>query len=990
MGTSSFLSLSTLLVVVTLAANATRGAELEYRWADGGRYAYSFNIEAEVGDEKLRAEGASVYEASEAGASESTDEEATGTGTAFVVHSDGYLLTCEHVVRGATKIDVKLGDQNYTAQVIALDRDQDLAVIKIDGSDLRTLPIGDSEGVQLAQEVRVVGFPLSTVLGSSVKVSRGTVSGFVDRDDGNKLLQIDASINPGNSGGPLVNARGEVVGVASAKLTGEEISNVGFAVPASSAAKLLRDKRVSFKTSGAKKKLDGPTLARRVTPSVALVTVTIGAGGVGAAPRYALRFRGKIEASEIPGEDAVGATRPPPKSKPSRGRIMVDTWGEIFDVSDVPSLPFALGSQGSVGIERLPDGNQSSWSEEWTTGLGTHVPSAGARPGTGASVVFPAKCRVTYQIDRGRSTGEVVTIEKRYEIRTLARPGEPSSVSMIGQGTLLFDKRAGMARSLRFEGKLALRLPTGALLNIPLKYNYDRIDPDSIDIPDLDPSGPEDGRDVPLARKPIPGKEDRVEAESLLREVFASDIARATSSSGKLALARKMLEHGEAEKIPANRFVLLDKARTTAASVGHLKLAMDAADLLIASFDCDGDRVLLSTYLTAAKAANSTTAHAAAAEYGADRLEQAIADRDFATAASVGSAAIAAARNSKKSDLIRRLTDLGGKFQEARRAYDKVKSALAKLKEAPHDAEANLAAGKYHCFVLKEWDKGLPMLAKGSDAALKSVAGKELAIPASGQQRMGVGDEWWQLAETNSGNTAKLMRQRALVWYQKAVSDLSGITQIRVKKRLDEHRVLLGVLAKNDPPQRRPTTSAGPRKTTSSRDQAAQLFGHLEAELAAKRLLKTSEYGFTLNQREFIGLPKKGGLLVGFDVSLDRMNHISAVRPIFLTRAGQELGPIFGVPTSKSARVVAKRGYAVGSITAAKHVGLNGIGITFMEIGENSLNPDKSYNSQWMGGGGPLKGTQLGGDGALIVGVYGHHSERQVMAIGLLAVKNAQ
>ncbi len=89
-----------------------------------------------------------------------------------------------------------------------------------------------------------------------------------------KVFQIDAPVNPGNSGGPLVNEKGEVVGVINAKLAGKVVSNVGFAVPINYAKTMLRDNGVESASEGAKAKLDGPALVRRVSPAVALLTVT--------------------------------------------------------------------------------------------------------------------------------------------------------------------------------------------------------------------------------------------------------------------------------------------------------------------------------------------------------------------------------------------------------------------------------------------------------------------------------------------------------------------------------------------------------------------------------------------------------------------------------------------------------------------------------------------------------------------------------------------
>ena len=192
-----------------------------------------------------------------------------------MVNHDGYIMTCAHVVEDADKIEVELGGRKYAARVIEINSQRDLALIRIAARNLPVLPLSDSSRIELAQHVRAVGFPLSDVLGTSVKITQGSVAGFIDRKTG-RMIQVDASINPGNSGGPLVNDRGEVIGVASAGYFGSKISEVGLAVPSNDVTALMRKHNISPSTQGSATKLEGPELARRVTPSVAYLKVAVG------------------------------------------------------------------------------------------------------------------------------------------------------------------------------------------------------------------------------------------------------------------------------------------------------------------------------------------------------------------------------------------------------------------------------------------------------------------------------------------------------------------------------------------------------------------------------------------------------------------------------------------------------------------------------------------------------------------------------------------
>jgi formylglycine-generating enzyme required for sulfatase activity len=196
----------------------------------------------------------------------------SSAGTGFVVNPDGYLLTCEHVVRNADKIKVTLGAKTWDAAVISVDKVHDLALIQIPAKGLTALPLSNSNAIEVGQEARAFGYPLSFDLGEDIKVTRGTVAGISMRD-AQKIIQIDAAVNAGNSGGPLVNEKSEVIGVVNAKMIDVKVTNVGFSVPINYAKPLLQAEGIKFTEEGTKEKLDGPALVKQVLPSFALITV---------------------------------------------------------------------------------------------------------------------------------------------------------------------------------------------------------------------------------------------------------------------------------------------------------------------------------------------------------------------------------------------------------------------------------------------------------------------------------------------------------------------------------------------------------------------------------------------------------------------------------------------------------------------------------------------------------------------------------------------
>jgi serine protease Do len=180
-----------------------------------------------------------------------------GAGSGFIVTPDGYILTNNHVVGNAGRINVTLADgRKFKAKVIGKDTGTDLAVIKIDASGLSTVVLGDSNDVEQGDWVLALGSPF----GLQQTLTAGIVSatGRELRDQRNnqmfsKFIQTDASINPGNSGGPLVNMKGEVIGINTMILTGGPFSQgnigIGFAIASNAARKvwptLIENGRVS-------------------------------------------------------------------------------------------------------------------------------------------------------------------------------------------------------------------------------------------------------------------------------------------------------------------------------------------------------------------------------------------------------------------------------------------------------------------------------------------------------------------------------------------------------------------------------------------------------------------------------------------------------------------------------------------------------------------------------------------------------------------------
>lgn len=189
-------------------------------------------------------------------------------GSGFIISKDGYIFTNNHVVEGADEIKVTLenGDE-YDAKIVGTDPKTDIALIKIDSDkDLPVVELGDSDELQVGEWVMAIGNPfgLSHTVTVGVVSAKGRVIGSGPYDD---YIQTDASINPGNSGGPLINTKGEVIGISSAIYAGNTGGNIGigFAVPINIAKSILDD----LKTAGAVTRGRLGVMIQRITPELA-------------------------------------------------------------------------------------------------------------------------------------------------------------------------------------------------------------------------------------------------------------------------------------------------------------------------------------------------------------------------------------------------------------------------------------------------------------------------------------------------------------------------------------------------------------------------------------------------------------------------------------------------------------------------------------------------------------------------------------------------
>ena len=169
--------------------------------------------------------------------------ETASSGSGFIISEDGYIVTNYHVIKGATTLTVIMNNEDeYSATVVGYDDRNDFALIKIDAAGLTPVQLGNSDHLIVGDQVCAIGNPLGEITNSltvgyiSVKDRGVTIDNAVIN-----MLQTDTAINPGNSGGPLFNMKGEVIGITTAKSTGDAVESIGFAIPINDVKSMIQE-----------------------------------------------------------------------------------------------------------------------------------------------------------------------------------------------------------------------------------------------------------------------------------------------------------------------------------------------------------------------------------------------------------------------------------------------------------------------------------------------------------------------------------------------------------------------------------------------------------------------------------------------------------------------------------------------------------------------------------------------------------------------------
>ncbi|MFP6691870.1 MAG: WD40 repeat domain-containing protein [Pirellulales bacterium] len=322
-------------------------------------------------------------------------------------------------------------------------------------------------------------------------------------------------------------------------------------------------------------------------------------------------------------------------------------------------------------------------------------------------------------------------------------------------------------------------------------------------------------------RLPVPDEAAQQEAAALVQDVFGDQIKAAAKPDEKLALTERLIEESQKNgDDPAARHALLKAALDVAADAAA---AMPAVEEMARHFQIDALTEKASAVWRMSKRAKTSPQHKAVAETALQLVDESLGRDDYGSATKLAEIASTAATKAQDRPLILRTQARTFAVRKSKVTFDKLQVALATLETNPTDATANLAAGRYYCLVKGDWERGIPMLALGSDEGLKNLATQELKAPATSKEQVALADGWYLAAEkTGEADNGRLL-QRAAHWYRLSLKSdpaLSSLVKVKVTKRLTSVESRLRELPAS-------TTTSPPVKLVLA--LARTLHGHTEA-----------------------------------------------------------------------------------------------------------------------------------------------------------------
>ena len=297
----------------------------------------------------------------------------------------------------------------------------------------------------------------------------------------------------------------------------------------------------------------------------------------------------------------------------------------------------------------------------------------------------------------------------------------------------------------------------------------------------------------PAPRLAVPDATAQEQALKLIREVFKDKYSAASTVLRQKALIQELLQKASASTDDAAaQYVMLQEAARFAIRAKDADLAFQIIDETGAKFEVDALDLKAKSLTSIGKSYLPAEATGAVVGSLLTLMEEAVTKQQFETATELGTMAMELARKSKDPALLKETVARKGpitkEMAEIQEAQAEVTQAADMLAKNPTDPAANLAVGRYRCFVQGKWSMGISMLALGDDPALKDLACKELKGITDAAEEVKLGDAWWDVGEKKNALAKKSIQDHAASWYQQALPGLSGLVKEKVEQRLEKLR----------------------------------------------------------------------------------------------------------------------------------------------------------------------------------------------------------
>ncbi len=306
--------------------------------------------------------------------------------------------------------------------------------------------------------------------------------------------------------------------------------------------------------------------------------------------------------------------------------------------------------------------------------------------------------------------------------------------------------------------------------------------------PPAAPAQPETPIAETPARAAVPGNAALAKASKEVFEIYQAEYDAARSAAQKVLLAKKFLEQSaETRNDPAARYVLIKTARDLASQAGDAVVAFQAIDAMSAAFEVDGTGMKADAVSKAAKVVQTPAQLKALVEQILALMDELVDQDRFDDALALAPVASERARRAHDNALSKQINQHKKEVEAIRKTFVEVQPLVERLSTQPDNAEANYRVGRYCAAVKSDWKKGLPMLAKGSDASWKKLAQQELASPSVSGEQLALADGWWDTAQLAQDAERNGLLLHAGTWYRKAQPGVApGLNKARVDKRLAE------------------------------------------------------------------------------------------------------------------------------------------------------------------------------------------------------------